>query len=170
MGEAEVSGGAVRLCNLTPHEVVLEVGEGEPLRLPPAGIVPRLLLSEGRQEVLRVAVPDASDSASPEEPAAAAPAADASGSVGAVADVPLAVGVSWLGLDPPLPDPRPDVVYVTSRVVAEHFPCRTDLVWPDGLVRDVAGTVVAASCLARLVDMDESDEQVQDCLSNREEE
>ena len=116
--------------NLTPHDVVLDLG-GETLRIPAAGIVPRLLLSEGRQEHLRVADPARPD----DEPA--------------VRDVPLAVGAAWLGIDPPLPDPRPGTVYVTSRVVAEHFPERADLVWPDDLIRDADGQVVAARRLAK---------------------
>ena len=118
------------LVNLTPHDVVLDLG-GETLRIPAAGIVPRLLLSEGRQEHLRVA-----DPARPDDETA-------------VRDVPLAVGAAWLGIDPPLPDPRPGTVYVTSRVVAEHFPERADLVWPDDLIRDADGQVVAARRLAR---------------------
>ncbi|WP_083470823.1 hypothetical protein [Actinomyces sp. oral taxon 414] len=117
--------------NLTPHDVVLDLGGGEALRIPAAGVVPRLLLSEGRQEHLRVA-----DPARPDDETAAR-------------DVPLAVGAAWLGIDPPLPDPRPGTVYVTSRVVAEHFPERTDLVWPDDLIRDADGQVVAARRLAK---------------------
>lgn len=117
--------------NLTPHDVVLDLGGGETLRIPAAGVVPRLLLSEGRQEHLRVA-----DPARPGDGTAAR-------------DVPLAVGAAWLGIDPPLPDPRPGTVYVTSRVVAEHFPERADLVWPDDLIRDADGRVVAARRLAR---------------------
>ena len=42
--------------NLTPHDVVLDLGGGETLRIPAAGVVPRLLLSEGRQERLRVVI------------------------------------------------------------------------------------------------------------------
>ena len=118
------------LATLTPHDVVPDLG-GETLRIPPAGIVPRLLLSEGRQEHLRVA-----DPARPDDETA-------------VRDVPLAVGAAWLGIDPPLPDPRPGTVYVTSRVVAEHFPERADLVWPDDLIRDADGQVVAARRLAK---------------------
>ena len=117
--------------NLTPHDVVLDLGGGETLRIPAAGVVPRLLLSEGRQEHLCVANP-------------AHPSNET-----AVCDVPLAVGAAWLGIDPPLPDPRPGTVYVTSRVVAEHFPERADLVWPDDLIRDADGQVVAARRLAR---------------------
>ncbi|QHO92344.1 hypothetical protein CWT12_11270 [Actinomyces sp. 432] len=70
-------------------------------------------------------------------------------------EVPIVVGATWLGIDPPLPAPEPGTVYVTSRVVAEHFPQRTDLVWPDDLIRDADGQVVGArrlGCLPRPVD------------------
>ncbi|QPL06691.1 hypothetical protein ID810_10340 [Actinomyces respiraculi] len=92
--------------------------------------MPRLLLSEPSLQSLTVA-----DPARPDDPDAAVA-------------LPLAVGATWQGIDPPLPDPRPGVLYVTSRVVAEHHPNRTDLVWPDDLVRDAAGQVVAARRLA----------------------
>ncbi|SDN85896.1 hypothetical protein SAMN05216355_11913 [Actinomyces ruminicola] len=123
------------LVNLTPHEVILHL-DGGPLRLPASDVVPRLLLSEGRQETLVVN--------DPEYPGEAA----------SVREVPIAVGATWLGIDPPLPEPRPGTVYVTSRVVAEHFPERSDLVWPDDLIRDADGQVVGArrlGCLPRPV-------------------
>ncbi len=122
----------LHLVNLTPHDVVLELGEGEPLRIPASGAVPRLLLSDGRRGSLRVA-----DPARPDDPDGAR-------------QVPLAVGAAWLGLEPPLPEPEPGTLYITSRAVAEHFPDRTDLVWPDGLVRDAEGAVVAARRLGCL--------------------
>ncbi|WP_237564169.1 hypothetical protein [Actinomyces sp. 432] len=124
------------LVNLTPHEVILHL-EGGPLRLPGADVVPRLLLSDGRQETLTVY--------DPEHP----------GEATGAREVPIVVGATWLGIDPPLPAPEPGTVYVTSRVVAEHFPQRTDLVWPDDLIRDADGQVVGArrlGCLPRPVD------------------
>lgn len=39
---------------------------------------------------------------------------------------------------------------MTSRAVAEHFPGRADLAWPDDLIRDADGRVVAARGLASL--------------------
>ena len=39
---------------------------------------------------------------------------------------------------------------MTSRVVATFHPDRTDLVWPDDLLRDEAGRVVGARRLAAL--------------------
>ena len=106
--------------------------EGGPQRIPASGAVPRLLLSDGRRGSLRVA-----DPARPDDPDGAR-------------RVPLAVGAAWLGLEPPLPEPEPGTLYITSRAVAEHFPDRTDLVWPDGLVRDAEGAVVAARRLGCL--------------------
>ncbi|WP_244963354.1 hypothetical protein [Actinomyces trachealis] len=121
----------VNLVNLTPHDVVVDPGDGTPpVRFPASGTVPRLLLSEPSRQALTVA-----DPARPDDPDAAVA-------------LPLAIGTTWQGIDPPLPDPRPGVLYVTSRVVAEHHPDRTDLVWPDDLVRDADGQVVAARRLA----------------------
>lgn len=117
-----------RLVNLTPHDVVLDLGAGKQLRIPASGVMPRLVLSEGRLETLHVVDP----SRPKDSPTA----------------VPLVVGAVLHGVDPPLPDPRPGTVYITSRTLAEHFAERTDLVWPDDLVRDAQGRVIAARRLA----------------------
>lgn len=123
----------VTLVNLTPHDVVVDPGGGTPpVRFPASGTVPRLLLSEPSRRTLTVADPDRPDEAD------------------AAVALPLAVGATWQGIDPPLPDPRPGVLYITSRVVAEHHPQRADLVWPDDLVRDADGQVLAARRLACL--------------------
>lgn len=129
---------ATVLVNLTPHDVVIDPGDGTPpVRFPASGTVPHLVLSEPQWETLTVA-----DPARPDGPRA---------SVG----LPLAVGATWQGVDPPLPEPRPHTLYLTSRVVAEHFPHRTDLVWPDDLVRDAEGRVIAARRLACLASADD---------------
>lgn len=129
---------ATVLVNLTPHDVVVDPGDGTPpVRFPASGTVPRLVLSESTWDTVAVV----------------APARD--GQPGAVIALPLAVGAAWRGVDPPLPEPRPDTLYLTSRVVAEHFPHRTDLVWPDDLVRDAEGRVIAARRLARLASADD---------------
>lgn len=120
-----------RLVNLTPHDVVLDLGAGKQLRIPASGVVPRLVLSEGRLETLHVV-----DPSHPEDPPTATLA------------VPLVVGTALHGIDPPLPDSRPGTVYITSRTLAEHFAERADLVWPDDLVRDAQGSVIAARRLA----------------------
>ena len=119
------------LVNLTPHDVVLDLGAGKQLRIPASGVVPRLVLSGGRLETLHVV-----DPSRPEDSPTATHA------------VPLVVGTVLHGVDPPLPDPRPGTVYITSRTLAEHFAERADLVWPDDLVRDAQGRVVAARRLA----------------------
>ena len=120
-----------RLVNLTPHDVVLDLGAGKQLRIPASGVVPRLVLSEGRLETIHVV-----DPSHPEDPPTATHA------------VPLVVGTALHGIDPPLPDSRPGTVYITSRTLAEHFAERADLVWPDDLVRDAQGRVIAARRLA----------------------
>lgn len=42
------------LVNLTPHDVVLDLGAGNQLRIPSSGVVSRLALSEDRLETLHV--------------------------------------------------------------------------------------------------------------------
>ncbi|WP_156913029.1 hypothetical protein [Actinomyces viscosus] len=119
------------LVNLTPHDVVLDLGAGKQLRIPASGVVPRLVLSGGRLETLHVV-----DPSRPKDSPTATHA------------VPLVMGTVLHGVDPPLPDPRPGTVYITSRTLAEHFAERADLVWPDDLVRDAQGRVIAARRLA----------------------
>lgn len=41
-----------------------------------------------------------------------------------------------------LPAPRPEVLLVVPRLIAESCPQRDDLVYPDRLVRDAAGQIV----------------------------
>ena len=120
-----------RLVNLTPHDVVLDLGAGKRLRIPSSGVVPRLVLSGDRLETLHVV-----DPSRPKDSPTATHA------------VPLVVGTVLHGVDPPLPAPRPGTVYITSRTLAEHFAERADLVWPDDLVRDAQGRVIAARRLA----------------------
>ena len=119
------------LVNLTPHDVVLDLAAGKELRIPSSGVVPRLVLSGDRLETLHVIGPS-----SPGDSPTATYA------------VPLVVGTALHGVDPPLPGPRPGTVYITSRTLAEHFAERADLVWPDDLVRDAQGRVIAARRLA----------------------
>ena len=123
----------ITLVNLTDHDINIDLGDGLMLVLPKKpGRVCRLLISDGRAETIRVQDPLHPDDAT------------------RFHTVGVAVGGSWIGVSPALPAPRPGVLYVTSRVVAEHFPERDDLVWPDDLIRDADGRVVAARGLARL--------------------
>ncbi len=82
----------------------------------------------------------------------AASVADVAGAAGTGEETPVTLSLTYgeglVGLDPPLPDPQPGVLYVTSRVVAEHCPQRDDLAWPHELVRDTAGRPVGARGLA----------------------
>ena len=153
-----------RLVNLNPHEVVL-IGDGQQLVLPPSGTVPRLVLGGGT--TVTVGALGAGDGAESGEAVAeggiqraagaadaggAASVADVAGAAGTGEETPVTLSLTYgeglVGLDPPLPDPQPGVLYVTSRVVAEHCPQRDDLAWPHELVRDTAGRPVGARGLA----------------------
>ena len=103
-GPQRAYGPPQRLINLTPHDVVLDLGAGEQLRIPASGIVPRLVLSKGRLETLHVV-----DPSSPEDSPTAAHT---------VRTVPLVAGAVLHDVDPPLPDPRPGTVYITSRTLS----------------------------------------------------
>ena len=118
----------IRPVNLTPHPVNLHLADGRVVTIDPAlpeEEVPRLVISDGQATALAVAGPD-----------------------GESMPVPVKVGGRVTAIDPPLPDPQPGVLYVTSRVVAEHCPQRDDLAWPHELVRDTAGRPVGARGLA----------------------
>lgn len=123
----------VRLVNLTPHRVALEVptedGGVERLVLPPADAVPRLVITAGQSDVVLVR--------------------------GGEEDhdeivVPMVNQTRAIGIEPPLPEPQPGVLYITSRALAEHVPERRDLVWPEDQVRDCNGTVIGARKLGRV--------------------
>ena len=47
-----------------------------------------------------------------------------------------------------LPDPADDTLYVVSRLVISAVPDRTDLVSPDGAVRDDQGRIIGCTALA----------------------
>ena len=146
-----------RLVNLNPHEVVL-IGDGQQLVLPPSGTVPRLVLGGGT--TVAVGTLGAGDgaeggiqrAAGAADAGGAASVADVAGAAGTGEETPVTLSLTYgeglVGLDPPLPDPQPGVLYVTSRVVAEHCPQRDDLAWPHELVRDTAGRPVGARGLA----------------------
>lgn len=161
-----------RLVNLNPHEVVL-IGDGQQLVLPPSGTVPRLVLGGGTTVTVgalgagdgaegaadgaggtgrAVAEGGIQRAAGAADAGGAASVADVAGAAGTGEETPVTLSLTYgeglVGLDPPLPDPQPGVLYVTSRVVAEHCPQRDDLAWPHELVRDTAGRPVGARGLA----------------------
>lgn len=49
-----------------------------------------------------------------------------------------------------LPDPRPGVLYVVSRIVAERLPDRDDVVFPYTLVRNDDGVVIGCGSFGRI--------------------
>jgi len=49
-----------------------------------------------------------------------------------------------------LPDPRPGVLYVVSRIVAERLPDRADVVFPYTLVRNDDGVVIGCGSFGRI--------------------
>ncbi len=51
---------------------------------------------------------------------------------------------------PELPAQRDGVLLIVSRMVAEAAPERSDLLFPDGLIRDQDGVVTGCTALARL--------------------
>lgn len=122
-----------RLVNLTPHRVVLETlaanGDTQRLVLPPADAVPRLVIAAGNNDVLLIRGGDD----------------HFDGSV-----LPVVNGTRAIGIEPPLPDPQPGVLYITSRALAEYIPERMDLVWPEDQIRDREGTVIGARKLGRV--------------------
>lgn len=108
------------LVNLTPHVVRL-IGDDATVELAPAGPPARLVL-----------LPDQ---------------VDGFVQVGPVT-VPLkrtAASSEVTGL----PDPRPGVLFIVARALAEALPHRDDLVYPHDAVRDSAGVVIGCRSLAR---------------------
>jgi hypothetical protein len=106
------------LVNLTPHPITLVTAEGGELVLPPAAEPARCSME--RRVVGRVRT--------------------------TAGNVPLHRVVA--GPAEGLPTPRPGVLCIVSRIVAESVTDRTDLVVPDVSVRGESGGVLAAEGLA----------------------
>lgn len=111
---------AVEMVNLTPHVVRL-VGEDQTVELPPAGPPARVVLR-------------------PDRP-------DGAVRVGSLV-VPLK-RTAATGVVTGLPEPRPGVMLIVARPVAEALPERDDLVYPHETVRNADGVVVGCRSLAR---------------------
>lgn len=67
-----------------------------------------------------------------------------------VGGVRIPLTVSILNGTPQLPEPEPGVLLVVSRAVAEALPERSDLVFPDQLIRDENGVVTGCRALGRM--------------------
>lgn len=110
------------LVNLTPHPVTIIGADGAQLSVPVSG-------PAARTDIVR-------------------------GDLHDVVVGSTTVSIGWssnLGMVTNLPDPRPNVLIIVARMVADALPDRADLVFPDDLVRDEHGGVVGCrrlSCLA----------------------
>lgn len=108
----------VEVRNHTPHPVRIELSGGAALDLPPVAPAPRLVVTRTEAGVL--GTPHGDIRLTRTE------------SAGRVVD---------------LPDPVDGQVLVVARAVAEACRDRSDLVFPDELVRDGAGRVVGCRAL-----------------------
>jgi hypothetical protein len=118
-----VSDQPTSVVNLTPHHIRL-VGEREAVELAPAGPPARLVLRR-------------------DEP------------LGRVAVGPVLIPVvrtAASGEVNGLPDPRPGVLLIVARPVAEALPNRDDLVFPHDTVRNENGTVIGCRALGHVGD------------------
>lgn len=110
----------LEVLNLTPHVVRL-VGDDATVELAPAGPPARVVLR-----------PDRAD--------------------GVVRVGPLLVPLKRTAASEVVtgvPDPRPGVLLIVARPVAEALPHRDDLVYPHDTVRDADGVIVGCRSLAR---------------------
>lgn len=65
-------------------------------------------------------------------------------------DNPTSINVVTFGDIEGLPDPKPQIFYLVSRIVAEACPDRKDLLMVDETIRDEKGRIVAASSLSQM--------------------
>ena len=115
-----VSTGGITVVNLTPHPVDVLVDD-RTIHIPVDGVPPRVSIH--RVDVAEVEIDGAS--------------------------VPICESVLTSELTD-LPGSRSGTLFIVSRIVAEHSPERTDLVFPDDLVRDSDGSIVGCRRLGRL--------------------
>lgn len=112
--------GTYTLANYTPHSVTILSDDG-PLSIPVSGPPARVGQTRGDLEPIRVGAFD------------------------------ISVGWSQIGTEViNLPEVRPGQLIIVARMVAEAAADRSDLVFPDDLVRDDNGAVVGCRRLSRL--------------------
>ena len=109
------------LRNHTPHPVRVVLGEGGSVELPPESPTPRCVVRR---------VPD--------------------GLATTIHGVLPLTRTDLSGEVIDLPPVRPEVLCIVARAVVEALPDRSDLVFPDDLVRDAAGRVVGCRSLGRI--------------------
>lgn len=123
---------SMRLVNLTPHPIVLRSATlGTRYTIAPTLPTPRAGEVRDRTDEINVEVLPTDD-----KPAGF--------------QFPVTVNNLRLGRVENLPDPRPGVLLIVSRVIAEALPDRTDLVIPDEMIRDDQGRIVGCRALARV--------------------
>jgi len=104
-----------QLLNLTPHTINVALPSGEWVELPPSG--PPARLEVDRRQV---------------------------GSI-LIGEDTVPVYATVLGDCDGLPPPDNSHILIVSRVVAEHFPFRHDLIFPDEVVRNEKGVIIGLS-------------------------
>lgn len=109
------------LVNLTPHTINVALPSGEWVELPPSG--PPARLEVDRQQVGRILIGEDT--------------------------VPVYATV--FGDCDGLPPPDNSHILIVSRVVAEHFPSRHDLIFPDEVIRNEKGVIIGLSSFGVVV-------------------
>jgi len=114
----------MEIVNLTPHSITFESENGEwAVTIPAAREPARVAVQRVRVGTLVIDEADGFE---------------------------IPVNQTRFGQVENLPEPRPGVAYVVSRVVAEAVQGRDDLYVVDDTVRDEQGRVVAARALAKI--------------------
>ena len=105
------------LVNLTPHSVHLHPEGGDPIVIPPSGVVARV--AQERRVVGRVPV--------------------------GIGSTDCEIGVSDFGKIVDLPSPQPGTWYIVSALVLAAAPARDDLLVPSRTLRDGEGRIVGCA-------------------------
>lgn len=109
------------LRNHTPHPVTVLLADGTALDLPPQPPTPRYAVRR-----------------------------DADGTVETALGTVRLTRTDLVGSVTDVPPPAAGVLRIVARVVVEALPGRPDLVFPDDLVRDADGRVIACRALGRV--------------------